>query len=712
MFSLSTPIEKAPRINAPLANKLKRLGIKTARDLLFHFPSRYEDFSNLKQIKELALGETATIHGVIKKIVNIRTFRKKMFITEAMIDDSTGTIKSVWFNQPFLAKTLKAGVKISLAGKIAEGPKGLYVQNPAYEKIENFSQNIHTGGLIAVYPETEGLTSRWIRFLIKNYIFLVENIEETLPEETLYRQNLWGIKKAIREIHYPGSKDGVKKAQRRFAFEEMLATQLRTIKEKIKLKDNLSPAIKPNIELIKKFVLTLPFKLTDAQRRSLWEIMQDLSKSRPMNRLLEGDVGSGKTIVAAASSLLTAKAGFQVAYLAPTEILASQHFATFKKILSEFGVSIGLCTSSQKKCLIGGEAEEKTLLPKFIENGLDIVIGTHAILNDKIKFKNLGLVIIDEQHRFGVEQRAELTKHETNNRSIIPHFLSMTATPIPRTLALTIYGDLDLSILDELPKDRKSIITSIVKHSERNEAYEFIRNEIKKGRQAFVICPRIEIPAGETNDKGMVKKYQQKFFRAELKAVKEEYKKLSENIFPDLRVAMLHGKMKPKEKEAVMKKFAGTKDKHETDILVSTSVVEVGVDVPNATVMLIEGAETFGLSQLHQFRGRIGRSEHQSYCFLFTTGDEDPGSRLKAVVHAKNGFELAEKDLEIRGPGDVFGIRQSGVPDIVLKNLNDPKLLRESRQEAIALTQKDSSLKKYPTLLKKIAEMERVVHFE
>lgn len=734
MLLLSTPIEKAPRISPSLANKLKRLGINTARDLLFHFPSRYEDFSNLKQIKNLVLGETATIRGVIKKINNIRTFRKKMFITEAVIDDSTGTIKSVWFNQPYLAKTLKTGISLSLSGKIATGPKGLYIQNPSYEKTANGewqmanNSGIHTGGLVAIYPETEGLTSRWIRFLIKNFIFLAEKLEETLPKETQYRQNLWDIGKALEEIHFPKSKEGLKKAEKRFAFEEMLMVQLRIIKEKIKLKENLSPPIKPNIELVKKFIESLPFKMTDAQRRSLWEIMQDISKPRPMNRLLEGDVGSGKTVVAAAASLLTAKAGYKIAYLAPTEILASQHFMTFKNMLSKFGVSIGLCTASQKKCLLDEEAEEKNLSQEMIENGaLDITIGTHAILNDKIKFKNLGLVIIDEQHRFGVEQRAKLLKNQesgtknyntsdpliSNSKFLIPHFLSMTATPIPRTLALTVYGDLDISFLNELPKNRKEIITNVVMPNGRKEAYDFIRQEIKNGRQAFVICPRIETnDQQQTTNNKRLKMYQQKFLQAEIKAVKEEYKKLSENIFPDLRVAMLHGKMKPKEKTAVMKKFSSAENTHEIDILVSTSVIEVGVDIPNATVMLIEGAERFGLAQLHQFRGRIGRGEHQSYCFLFTTGGEEAGQRLRAVAQAKNGFELAEKDLEIRGPGNVFGIRQSGVPDIVLKNLNDQRLVKEARQEATALIQKDVSLKRYPTLLKKLEEMERSVHFE
>lgn len=734
MLDLTTPIEKSPRITLSLAAKLKRLGIKTERDLLFHFPSRYDDFSNQKTINDIIAGETATINGVIKKISNIRTFRKRMFITEAVIEDGTGQIKSVWFNQPFLAKILKTGQNLSLSGKIATGPKGLYLQNPSYEKSGNLPRGIHTGGFVAVYPETEGLTSRWIRFLINNLIFLSAQVKDILPEETLYRQNLWNISRALWAIHFPKSKDDIKKAQRRFVFEEMLMMQLRTIKEKIKLKEKKSPQIKPNIDLIKKFVQSLNFQLTDAQRRSLWEIMQDISKPRPMNRLLEGDVGSGKTVVAAASSLLTAKCGYQIAYLAPTEILASQHFSTFKKLLSSFGVSIGLCTASQKKCLIAGYTSEKILSPKLIEDGsLDIIIGTHAILNDKIKFKNLGLIIIDEQHRFGVEQRAKLAKREsTETPAFLPHFLSMTATPIPRTLALTVYGDLDISLLNELPKNRKEIITKVVPPEKRNEAYDFIRQEVRMSGQVFVICPRIEIPeqetplrqdfrrrqgfggqvGGQTNNKRQGIKYQQKFLQAEIKAVKEEYKKLAEKTFPDLRVAMLHGKMKPKEKELIMEKFSGANGKHEIDILVSTSVVEVGVDIPNATIMMIEGAEKFGLSQLHQFRGRIGRGEKPSYCFLFTTGGIEAGRRLRAVAETKNGFELAEKDLEIRGPGDLFGIRQSGVPDIVLKNLDDHKLIRDAKQEAIILMQKDSSLKKYPPLLKRLEEMERMVHFE
>lgn len=687
MISLATPVDAVPRISKKIVPALRKLGIKNIRDLLLHFPSRYEDFSRRVDIKDATLNEVVTVQGIVRKIDAIRTARKRMVIVHALIEDASGKIRATWFNQPYLARILKPGERISLSGKVALGPNGKYLQNPAYEKVTSDRRQetgLHTGGLVAVYPETRGITSRWLRFLVKNFIELRKNLSDSLPFETRRKYQLPEVKDAVLAMHFPRSVAEAEKARKRFNFEEMLLIQLRALKNRVELQQHRAPAITLNLELIKSFVASLPFELTDAQRRSIWEIVQDLSKPRPMNRLLEGDVGSGKTVVAAAASLLAAKAGFKVAFMAPTEILARQHFDTLNRVLSPFKISIGLLVGAEKKA--GPDT--------------DIAVGTHALIQDRVKFQNLGLVIVDEQHRFGVEQRARLVKNNAGN--LIPHFLSMSATPIPRTLALTVYGDLELSLLDEMPKSRKIIITKIVEPERRPEAYQFIRAEVKKGRQAFVICPRIEIPEAEPNIS------QQKSLVADVKAVKEEYQKLSEEIFPDLRVAMLHGKLKSKEKEAVMKKLKN----RGTDILVSTSVVEVGVDIPNATIMMIEGAERFGLAQLHQFRGRVGRGAEQSYCFLFSTEDGLVSRRLRAVAESQNGFELAEKDLEIRGPGDLFGIRQWGVSPSVLAAFTDAKLVREVRQEAAQILNQSPTLEKFPELKKRLEEVEKIVHRE
>lgn len=690
MVSLNTQIENVPRFPKKIIPALKRLGIRTVRDILFHFPARYEDFSNLKKIRELALGEIATVRGVVKKIAVRRTSKKRMVLAEAVIEDETGKIKALWFNQSFIARNLRSGSAVSLSGKVALGPEGIYLQNPAYEKIQNTQsktknfQNIHTGGLVAIYPETEGITSRWLRYLIKNFLELRKNLPETLPAEIRRKHLLQDLKSALYSIHFPKNIREAEEAEKRFTFEKLLLMQLRILKERINLKKNFAPVIPFRLELVKEYVASLPFELTNAQRRSMWEIFQDISKSHPMNRLLNGDVGSGKTVVAASAALLAAKAGYKTAFMAPTEILARQHYTTLQNLLSPFGVKVGL--------LIGPQ--------KIISEDTDLWVGTHALIQEKIQLENLGIVIVDEQHRFGVEQRAKLAKR--GGGTLTPHFLSMSATPIPRTLALTVYGDLDISVLDEIPKSRKPVITKIIDQSRREWAYEFIRTEIKKGRQAFVVCPRVE--AGDSGSRS----YQQKLLLSEVKAVKEEYKRLKGVIFKDFEVGMLHGKMKSEEKEAVMNKFQN----HQIDILVATSVVEVGVDVPNASLMLIEGAERFGLAQLHQFRGRVGRGIEQSYCFLFTTEDGLASRRLRALLEARNGFELAEKDLELRGPGDIFGTRQWGVPDLVLKGIANPQLLRAVRAEAAELVKKDPDLVNFPELRCKIKDAEENVHLE
>jgi len=709
VISLSTSIDDLPKINRRIIPALKRLGINTLHDLLFHFPVRYDDFSNLKSIRQVRLNETVTIRGKISKIANRRTARKRMVLTEAWVDDDTGRLKVLWFNQPFLVKNIKAGATVNLSGKVVLGPDGIYLQNPVYEKISGSqissylpgSRNglgvsaggIHTGGLVAVYPETSGITSRWLRYLISQFIELRKELVDSLPEETRRRYQLLEIKEALRAIHFPKNAEEAERAAKRFSFEELLLVQLRALKERIALKEYHAPAIPLNLPLVRECVRSLPYELTSAQRRSMWEIFQDLQKPRPMNRLLEGDVGSGKTVVAAAAALLVAHAGYKTAFMAPTEILARQHYRTLSEVLAPFKIEIGL--------LVGAE---KRVLPET-----QVIIGTHALIQDNVRLERLGLVVVDEQHRFGVKQRMALTRQNINNHqsTTIPHFLSMSATPIPRTLALTIYGDLDLSILDEMPKNRKPVITIIVEPQKREEAYQFIREEVKKGRQVFVICPRIE-PSADSKPSATLRVNEPSQLRWEVRAVKEEYKRLSETVFPDFKIGMLHGKLKSKEKDSLMQRF---KNK-EIDILVATSVVEVGVDVPNATIMMIEGAERFGLAQLHQFRGRVGRGADQSYCLLFPSEDGLITKRLRALVEAKNGFELAEKDLEIRGPGDIFGTRQWGVPNKIWKALGNAKLVREVRREAMEIIKTDPTLKKYPALLVRLGESYQTMHLE
>lgn len=689
MISLDSPVDLVPKISKKIIPALKRLGIKTIRDLLFHFPQRYDDFSNEKEISEIIPGEVVTIRGVVEKIHNLRTFRKRMVITEATIRDDSGTIKALWFNQPYLLKNLSQGVVFGFSGKVSQGKRGIYLQNPAYERVIHNKDNeagIHTRGLVAIYPETKGITSRWFRFLMNNFIGFARDLDDPLPKETRIRHRLFEIKDALKKIHFPQNLEEAQEAERRFQFEELLLIQISALQARANLGSLRSPLIPADVGLLKEFVKSLPFSFTDAQRRSLWEIAKDMEKNHPMNRLLEGDVGSGKTVVAAAASYLAVKAGFRVAFMAPTEILARQHFETLQKILVPFGISIGLMVGSEKNA----------------SQYDSIVVGTHALIQAGVRRERLGLVVVDEQHRFGVNQRSFLVKGQTSSGAI-PHFLSMSATPIPRTLALTIYGDLDLSIIDEMPKSRKQIITEVVEPRQRQEKYWFIVEEVGRGRQVFVICPRIDL--AEKNDS---KIFQQKLLQADMKAVKEEFRKLSEEIFPGLRVAMLHGKMKAKEKDQIMKKFKS----REFDILVSTSVIEVGVDVPNATIMLIEGAERFGLAQLHQFRGRVGRGYEQSFCFLFPTENGMAAKRLHAMTEAKNGFELAEKDLQIRGPGDFLGTRQSGVPGSLARALANPALVRDVRKEAIEILKDDPKLARYPLLRQRIFETRKILHPE
>jgi ATP-dependent DNA helicase RecG len=706
-----TPLFEVVGARAPALRRLEKMGIKTVRDLLWHFPSRYEDFSKIYTIAELEPGQQATIQGIVENVENKRSWRRSMSIVEATIADETGTIRAIWFNQPYVANVLKTGRAANFAGKASVSEEGeIYLSNPVYEIIrtrDNEKQEMnHTARLVPVYPETRGLTSRGIRFVTQILFKKNPVLKEWIPSQVLLEFGFPELNAAIRSIHFPKQIEDAAAARNRFSFEELFLLQIMNMQQKMRLAQETAPVIQADIEKVRSMLAKLPFELTASQKRSLWEIIKDIEKARPMNRLLQGDVGSGKTVVAVMAAIIAAGNGLQTAFMAPTEILARQHFETMKKLFLKLELEeqpiIGLITGSSTHIFYGKELDSKITKLEFSKKvgagEVAIIFGTHALIQKSMTFSALGLVIIDEQHRFGVRQRAELnTKKDAN--APLPHFLSMSATPIPRTLMLSVFGDLDLSLITELPAGRKEIQTKIVSPIERTATYDFVRKEIQNGRQAFVICPRID---AEEEEPGIAKKL-------ELKSVKEEYEKLSKNIFPDLRIAMLHGQMKPKEKEDVMRKF---KDK-EFDILVATSVVEVGVDVPNATIMMIEGADRFGLAQLYQFRGRVGRGEDQSYCFLMADSKATAANaRLKAILEAKNGFELAEKDLALRGPGQFFGHVQTGLPDVAMEALRDPELVKNSREAAMKALAADPYFKKNSVLRKKIEEFRARIHQE
>jgi len=688
-LTLETKIEQLAGVGPKMSQRFKKLGIESVSDLLFHYPIRYDDFSHIKPIGQIgAMGqmEPICIKGKILQIRNQRSPKGRMFLTHALIADDSGSIKAVWFNQPFLTRTLRKGEEYVFAGRIAYQDGSLVIKNPSYER---------EARILPVYPETQGLTSKYIRKIIKPLLFLTKDIVEYLPEEVRASQNLITLYDAINQIHFPESHTLIQKAKERLAFDELFLIQLKMLKIKRSWQKLKAPAMKFDKELIRSMVAKLPFKLTNAQRRAAWEIIGDLTgrhqnqraKSKnqkeeipPMNRLLEGDVGSGKTVVAAIAMFLVAKNGYQSAFMAPTEILAIQHYRTLTNLLLDFGLNLALFTHGKNE--LNGQKEKRGVMVKKIRNGeIDIAIGTHALLQSEIRFPKLGLAIVDEQHRFGIRQRAMLrSKSKT-----VPHLLSMSATPIPRTLSLALYGDLDLSILDEMPQGRQKVATYLIPPEKRGSAYGFIKKQIKEGRQVFVICPLIE----ESDRLGV-------------KSATEEYERLKKEVFPELKIGLLHGRMKTKEKESIMEGFK----KGKYNILVSTAVVEVGVDVPNATIMMIEGAERFGLAQLHQFRGRVGRGKYKSYCFLFTEKPSDKTiKRLTALVRLDDGFKLAEKDLELRGPGELYGTRQHGFLDLKMASLTDVKTIKRAREEAERLVER--GLENYPTLIKKLEEFDK-----
>jgi ATP-dependent DNA helicase RecG len=684
-MNLKTAISDIAGVGQAHGQKLEKIGVLTVEDLLLYLPRRWDDFSKIIPIKEIRPDEIVSVRGNIWQIHNRRT-KKGMVITEAIVGDKTGTLKAVWFNQPFLVNNLKINDEICLAGRVEWNYGSIMMASPSYEKVEADNELTHTGRIVPVYPETAGITSKWLRTKIKPLIKLIYSIKDYLPEEIKATNNLMDLPAALRQMHFPESSTSLKKARNRLDFDEMFLLQLTVLNSKKKLKKEKSITIPFNEAVIKKFVQNLDFDLTGAQRKATWEILQDMARSEPMNRLLQGDVGSGKTIVATIALLNTATARSQGVLLCPTEILAKQHFSKVTEYLKPFGIVPVLLTGSLTK------QEKEEVTAKIREGEAKIIIGTHALLEKGVEFWRLGLAIVDEQHRFGVEQRQKLRKESISSKTL-PHFLSMTATPIPRTLSLTVYGDLDVSILNEIPPGRTKVITRIVPREKREKSYHFIRDEVNKGRQVFVVCPLI----GDEDTP-----------EEERKAVMGEYTKLSKEIFPEFKLGFLHGKMKAPKKEEAMEAFL----KGELQILVSTSVIEVGIDVANATIILIEDAERFGLAQLHQFRGRVGRGKLQSYCFLFTSlSNEATLARLYALEHSHDGFKLAESDLELRGPGDFIGGRQHGLPDIKMKNLTNPALIKRCRGAAVDFLERHD-LEDYPALLEKTKSFNDVLFLE
>lgn len=678
MFSPETKTAALPRVGKATASLLKKLGLETVHDLLFYFPFRYDDFSRTSRIADLRPGLTASIGGTIELIQNKKSPRRRLFLTEALISDGSDSLKVIWFNQPFLARSYKVGDQLSLAGKVTEAYGQLQMISPLAEKAAS-GQGLHTSGLVPNYHLTANLGQKVLRRLMKEVISAAGQEPEWLPEGIRQRLGLLGLKDALHQIHFPRSAAEVRAAQKRLSFEELFLRQLKSQMIKRSLQARTAPAIAFREKETRAFVASLPFALTEDQRRTAWEILNDLEKTSPMSRLLEGDVGSGKTLVVVIALLNTALNGQQALLMAPTEILARQHYATINGYLSEYKLKIALATGSRK------------------DQGFkqaDIIIGTHALIQKKAIFKRLALAVVDEQHRFGVSQRQHVLEANREDR-LTPHFLSLTATPIPRSLALAIYGDLKVSLIQQKPAGRKEIITRLVKDEKRAAAYDFVRREIASGRQAFVICPLID-PSDKLG----------------VKSVKEEHARLEREVFPDIKIGLLHGKLKNKEKEKIMEDFLNQR----IQILVATTVVEVGIDVPNATIMLIEGAERFGLAQLHQFRGRVGRAGHQSYCLLFPSQEEIANpvtqERLEAMTKYNDGFSLAKIDLKLRGAGELYGTGQSGFPELQIASLFDAENISQAQNEAARLIAADPTLNDHPLMRERLGRWEEHVHLE
>ena len=692
--SIDSPITVIRGISSSLATKFNKLGVNTVRDLLYFFPRRHLDYSQKKPVSQLTEGEEETIIANVWQAREIRLGGRRS--TEAIVGDETGNVRVVWFNNPYLAKKLPTDTRVVLSGRVSLFNGRHVFESPEWELVED-KELIHTGRLVPLYPLTQGLRPRQVRKLMKEVIDQwAWQIADFLPPQLKERCNLLELPQAISQAHYPEDEAVKAQARVRLAFDELFLLQLGVLSRKRNWQESQSAGpFRTELSVLDAFLQSLPFELTAAQQKVLKELLADLQKPQPMSRLLQGEVGSGKTVVATAALLMAAANDYQEAFMAPTEILAEQHFATICQLLSRVGhlerEEDYLCSYSgllprplTVALLIGdiSQVRKQELQQCILDGDIDIVIGTHALIQKGVEFRRLGLAVVDEQHRFGVTQRSALRQ-----KGLRPHVLVMTATPIPRTLALTLYGDLDLSVIDQLPPGRQAVKTKWLKPEQRESAYAFIRRQVASGRQAFIICPLIE---------------ESEVIQA--RAAIAEYERLSQAVFPELRLGLLHGRMPAAEKDKVMRRFRSG----ELDILVSTPVVEVGIDVPNATVMLVESADRFGLSQLHQFRGRVGRGQEQSYCMLLAQSPSVVAKeRLDLIEKIQDGFQLAEEDLKLRGPGEFFGTRQSGMPDLKMAKLSDVPLLELARSEAIKLFQIDPSLDKpeHALLAKELARV-------
>lgn len=680
---LTIPVTSVHGVGVKVAEKFAILGVETVGDLFYLFPRRYDDYTLLKPINRVAYGDQVTVIGTVWE-TRTRKLRGNRIVIQSIITDGSGKIQATWFNQPWLPEKLKAGMQIVLSGTVDQYLGRPVFQNPEWEPLA--MEPLRTRRIVPVYPLTKGLSAQKVRETMKRATARwVLQVPDPLPQAIRERRHFLALPQALQLIHFPDNQETLDRARRRLTFDELFELQLGLLGQRREWQSSPGVPVPFDAETLKQFFRLLPYELTEAQKRVIKEIARDMSLDIPMNRLLQGDVGSGKTVIAAVAIVLAVHAGLQAALMAPTEILAEQHYQGIAALLSQLDINVVLLTGSTSA------ADREAILASLADGSAQVIIGTHALIQESVNFGRLGLAVVDEQHRFGVDQRKALREKGVQvtdgSERASPHLLVMSATPIPRSLALSYYGDLDLSILDEMPPGRLEIKTNWLRPSERERAYAFVRGQIENGRQAFVICPLVE-----ESDK------------IEAKSAVEEYERLQTQVFSDLKLGLLHGRMKPAEKEAAMRAFY----EGETDILVATSVIEVGIDVPNSTVMLIEGANRFGLAQLHQFRGRVGRGEHQSFCLLLSdevSGDAE--DRLSALEQTNDGFMLAEKDLEIRGPGEFLGRRQSGMPELHLASLTDMKVLEVAREEAQGLIEIDPFLDQpeHQLLLEKVAKL-------
>ncbi len=676
-MTLQSPVTNVKGIGESVAKKMAVLGIKTVADLIDYYPRRYDDYSVITPLAKLKPG-VVTVEATITQATG-RYVRRGMHITEAIATDQTGSVRLIWFNQPYRAASLKRGAAYFISGPFELRYQRFSIMNPSIELVSDFPVN--TARIVPVYRETKGLKSTQIRRALREVVPLIRELQETLPAWLIKAHQLIDRGEAIETMHFPASAATLDKAKRRLGFEEVFALSLASLLNKQELKHEKALIIPFKEQLAKQFVANLPFKLTDAQRKAVWRSYLDMQKTQPMNRLIEGDVGSGKTVVAAMVALMAMEQQFQVALMAPTELLARQHANTIHELLRPLGFG------DQVSLLVGSlSPKQKQLAHSRLKDGtVRFVVGTHALITEKVDMHRLGLIIIDEQHRFGVDQRKKLQAKAGH----VPHILSLTATPIPRSLALTLYGELDISLIDTKPVGRKPTITKIVSPHSREQLYKQIDEQIAAGRQIFVVCPQI-IESDTTS----------------AASVETTYERLRTREFKHRRIGLLHGKMKAGEKDKMMQRFL----KGELDMLVATTVIEVGVDVPNATVMVIENAERFGLAQIHQLRGRVGRSQHQGYCYLMMSDASAPSRRLRALESSNDGFKLAELDLEIRGPGAIYGTLQHGPLDLRVANLTDTRLIAEARAAAQQFLDHDQDLLKFVALAERVQKLRTITN--